>query len=209
MARAAATGTRLGPLVRLLHLHGCGAGSSEGTGSAAGWRPPSPSGSAVSALGRYQFFVDRLPLNWPARSPGRGAVRAFAREPGQPPERPEVSPTRLRSQSSVSTCQIDGGRKLAIPGGGRAFRTTGAELRPRGYRAESNVLIFEHATYLSWCPHFAHFCEGAHFVTFCPKRSVESDSRRCAFSGARLKMARHLASPHNDGRNKNVSRESL
>jgi hypothetical protein len=51
--------------------------------------------------------------------------------------------------------------------------------------------------------------EGAHFVTFCPNLSVESDSRRCAFSGARLKMARHLASPHNDGRNKNVSRESL
>ena len=80
--------------------------------------------------------------------------------------------------------------------------------RPREYRAESNVLIFEHATYLSWCPHFAHFVDGAHFVTFCPKRSVESDSRRCAFSGARLKMAKHLASPHNDGRNKNVSRES-
>ena len=79
----------------------------------------------------------------------------------------------------------------------------------RDYRAESNVLIFSHAdAYLSWCPHFAHFCEGAHFVTFCPNRSVESDSRRCARSGARLKMARHLASPHNDGRNKNVSRES-
>ena len=53
-----------------------------------------------------------------------------------------------------------------------------------------------------------HFVEGAHFVTFCPNLSVESDSRRCARSGARLKMARHLASPHNDGRNKNVSRES-
>ena len=77
------------------------------------------------------------------------------------------------------------------------------------YRAESNVLIFSHAdAYLSWCPHFEHFAAGAHFVTFCPNRSVESDSRRCARSGARLKMARHLASPHNDGRNKNVSRES-
>ena len=61
---------------------------------------------------------------------------------------------------------------------------------------------------MSWCPHFTHFADGAHFVTFCPNRSVESDSRRCARSGARLKMARHLASPHNDGLNQNVSRES-
>ena len=84
-----------------------------------------------------------------------------------------------------------------------------AHQRRPGYRAESNVLIFSHAdAYLSWCPHFAHFADGAHFVTFCPNLSVESDSRRCARSGARLKMARHFASPHNDGRSKNVSRES-
>ena len=51
-----------------------------------------------------------------------------------------------------------------------------AQTAAKGLRAESNVLIFEHATYLSWCPHFAHFVEGAHFVTFCPNRNVESDS---------------------------------
>ena len=51
--------------------------------------------------------------------------------------------------------------------------------RPRGTDAESNVLIFSHAdAYLSWCPHFAHFADGAHFVTFCPNLNVESDSRR-------------------------------
>ena len=85
-----------------------------------------------------------------------------------------------------------------------------AQTAAKGLRAESNVLIFAPPTsaYLSWCPHFAHFVDGAHFVTFWPNRKVESDSLKCAFSGARLKMARHLASPHNDGRNKNVSRES-
>ena len=53
-----------------------------------------------------------------------------------------------------------------------------AQTAAKGLRAESNVLIFARAYYLSWCPHFAHFADGAHFVTFCPNRKVESDSRK-------------------------------
>ena len=69
--------------------------------------------------------------------------------------------------------------QTTAPGRGkRVPNDRGGIAEPRGYRAESNVLIFASAYYLSWCPHFAHFADGAHFVTFCPKRSVESDSRR-------------------------------
>ena len=42
MARGAAKGTRRGPPGGPRRPRGCGAGSSAGTGSAAGWRPPSP-----------------------------------------------------------------------------------------------------------------------------------------------------------------------
>ena len=63
MARAAATGIRLGPLVKLLRPRGCGAGSSAGTGSAAGWLPPSPWVRTGSAAGW------RLQSPWVRSSP--------------------------------------------------------------------------------------------------------------------------------------------
>ena len=64
------------------------------------------------------------------------------------------------------------------PGRGKSVPNELRRTDRAGDDAESNVLIFACATYLSWCPHFAHFCEGAHFVTFCPNLNVESDSRR-------------------------------
>ena len=70
----------------------------------------------------------------------------------------------------------DPGRGKSVPNN-PGLRRISSDRAP--YRAESNVLIFSHAdAYLSWCPHFAHFADGAHFVTFCPNLSVESDSRK-------------------------------
>ena len=78
MARAAATGRRLGRPVGLLHLHGCGAGSVAGTGSAAGWLPPSPWVRSCPCLfclffGSVCSWIDCGLRTGPARAPGRRA----------------------------------------------------------------------------------------------------------------------------------------
>ena len=181
MARAAVTGIRLGPLVKLLHLHGCGAGSVAGTGSAAGWLLQSP-----WVVRSYRWSV-----RWVVRSCPCLSVCSLAQSDRQPrlasdraalvtrslgvPVVPLAAPSsrggvatrapRLAQPGSalkVSTCQIDATRscrqvapqtesnterKPPLPGGGTSVPNNPElqRIRPRGYRAESNVLIFTRA----------------------------------------------------------------
>ena len=110
MARGAAKGTRRGPPGGPRRPRGCGAGSSAGTGSAAGWRPPWP-------LDRPCLFLVPLCSFWihclstdrarsPGRRPGRPGVplrwwlprsRALVSLRGLPPWHDQ----------SRSICQID------------------------------------------------------------------------------------------------------
>ena len=93
MARGAATGIRRGPPGAPRRPRGCGAGSVEGTGSAAGWLPPSPWVRLCPCL-----FLVPLCSFWICLSTDR------ARSPGRRPGRPGV-PLRWwlpRSRALVS-----------------------------------------------------------------------------------------------------------
>ena len=143
MARAAATGIRLGPLVKLLRPRGCGAGSSVGTGSAAGWRLQSPWVRSSPCLFRTVCsFLDTASqltgLAPSAVGPSRRSGRAWGSHRNDRKCRyagSQVGTARLCAQQ----CQIDATRsclqlalqkgseterKPPVPGGGRALRTT-------------------------------------------------------------------------------------